>query len=204
MTNFTTTTPRQAPATFALIVIASVTFLAMELLDANAVIRLLRISAYYDYLAEIRGGEIWRLITPAFLHFSLFHIVFNLLWIWEFGRLIEARHGITGLLILFAIIGIIANLAQYFVSGPRFGGMSGVVYGFFGYLWIQGKFNPTFPYQLNPALVYLLLGFFVLCWSGILELLFDLRVANTAHTFGLLSGIAPAFLLIFIQRFFRK
>ena len=37
------------------------------------------------------GAQLWRLITPAFLHFGWLHIAFNALWTWEFGRRIEAR-----------------------------------------------------------------------------------------------------------------
>ncbi len=185
--------PHKPPATLALIVISTLVYLAMTYLDRMAVIRLLLISEYtHPVLPEIRDGQWWRLVTPMFLHFGLFHIVFNMLWTWEFGRLIEVRHGMLGLLGLSAFIGVAANLGQYYISGPWFGGMSGVVYGYFGYLWIQRR--------LNPPVVYLLLGWFVLCWSGLLELLFSLRVANTAHTAGLVSGIAVAFLVAGLYR----
>ncbi|MCS5583092.1 MAG: rhomboid family intramembrane serine protease, partial [Pseudomonadales bacterium] len=34
----------------------------------------------------VEQGQWWRFITPMFIHFSWLHIVFNLLWVWEFGR----------------------------------------------------------------------------------------------------------------------
>ena len=34
-----------------------------------------------------------------------------------------------------------------------------------------------------------MLAWFVICWTGILEKLFGLSVANTAHTAGLVAGI---------------
>ena len=194
-------TPRTPPATLALVGISTLVYLAMTYLDHPAIVRPLLISEYVrPALSEIRHGQLWRLVTPVFLHFSVFHIVFNMLWTWELGRLIEARQGAFMLLVLTALIGAISNLGQYYVTGPWFGGMSGVVYGYFGYLWIQGRFNPAFGIRLARPVVYLLLGWLVVAWSGILEMLFDLQVANTAHTAGLISGIVLAFLFIAVYR----
>ena len=165
-------------------------YLFMNVGNQEAVIRLFLISEYFHpVLPEILGGQIWRLFTPIFLHFGIFHIVFNMMWTWELGRIIELKQGRTILLILCLVSGAVANVSQYLVSGPVFGGMSGVVYALFGYLWIQGLTNVRFGIRLNPAIVYLMLGWFVVCWTGILEKLFGLGVANTAHTAGLVSGI---------------
>ena len=138
---------------------------------------------------DIAGGQVWRLLTPMFLHFSIFHIVFNMLWTWELGRLIEWRQGAVWLVILMVITSLSSNLAQYFVDGPLFGGMSGVIYGLLGYVWIQGKTNPGFGIRLNPAIFNLMMGWFVLCWTGLLERFFGIGVANSAHTAGLVSGL---------------
>lgn len=190
--------PQRPPATLALIGVSTAVYVAIAHLGLQSLAGPLLISEYaQSALPEIRDDyQLWRLVTPILLHFSIFHIVFNMLWTWELGRLIEAQQGARALLLLTALIGVASNLGQYVVDGPWFGGMSGVIYGYFGYLWMQGKFNPRFGLRLNPTVVYLLLGWLVLCWSGVLELLFDLRVANTAHTIGLVSGIALAFVFI--------
>jgi len=189
--------PQRPPATLSLIGVSTVVYVAIAHLGLQSLAMPLLISEFsHPPLPEIRDGQLWRLLTPVFLHFSIFHIVFNMLWTWELGRLIESRHGARGLLGLTALIGVFSNLGQYLADGPWFGGMSGVIYGYFGYLWMQGRFNPAFGMRLNPPVVYLLLGWLVLCWSGVLEWLFDLRVANTAHTIGLFSGIAWAFVFI--------
>ena len=165
----------------------------MILLGQETLLRPLLISQYYQpQLPEIQQGEWWRLVTPILLHFGIFHIVFNMLWTWELGRVIEWRQGYMTLSILTLFIAAISNLAQYFISGPLFGGMSGVVYGYFGYIWIHGQINPRFGIKLNPVIVKFMLGWFVICWSGILEKLFGLNVANTAHTAGLACGIVAA------------
>lgn len=190
--------PQRPPATLALIGVSTALYVGITHLGLHALTAPLLISEYAQSLPEIRGGQLWRLITPVFLHIDFFHIVFNMLWTWELGRLIESQHGARGLLMLTVVIGVASNLGQYMVTGPWFGGMSGVIYGYFGYLWMQGKFNPRFGLRLRSAVVNLLLGWLVLCWSGILQWLFDVRVANIAHTAGLISGIVLAFVVILI------
>ena len=185
--------PKTPPLTMSLVAISVAVFILMALFDQHKIAGPLLISEYIrPTLPEILSGEFWRLFTPVFLHFGIFHIVFNMLWTWELGRLIEWRQGIWILGILTLGVSVTSNLAQYFVSGPLFGGMSGVIYGYFGYVWIQSLTNPGFKIQLNPAIVKLLLGWFLICWTGILEKLFGLNVANSAHTAGLLSGIVIA------------
>lgn len=138
-------------------------------------------------LPEIRGGQLWRLITPIFLHFAWFHLLFNGIWMWQLGSVIERRLGPWDLGVLVVTIGIGSNVAQFLSAGPLFGGLSGVVYGLLGYFWVQGRFNPRFGLVLNNTVVYLMLGWFVLCWVGIIP-----NVANWAHTAGLGLGMSAA------------
>ncbi|NKB75855.1 MAG: rhomboid family intramembrane serine protease [Gammaproteobacteria bacterium] len=193
--------PNRPPVSMTLIAVSILVYALMELWNREQTLLPLLISQYYSpALPEIQHGEIWRLVTPIFIHFGVFHLVFNMLWTWELGRIIEIRQGAISLILLTLIIAVISNLAQYFASGPVFGGMSGIIYGYFGYVWIQGKYNPRFGIKLNPSIIKLMLGWFLLCWSGLLEKLFDLSIANTAHTSGLISGVAIAFILVLFSR----
>ncbi len=194
-------TPWKSPVTVGLIAISVAVYALMSLWNYESIVRLLLISQYLSPpLPEIQDGEIWRLVTPMFLHFGIFHIVFNLMWTWQLGQIIEYKQGGLIMLMVSLVSGVVSNLAQYWVSGPVFGGMSGVVYALFGYFWIQGLTNPWFGMRLNPTIVYLMLGWFVICWSGILEKLFNLGIANTAHTAGLASGIVMSLLVSFFYR----
>jgi GlpG protein len=140
---------------------------------------------WYAHLPEVRHGQIWRLFTPMFLHFRLLHIFFNMLWLRDLGSMIEARKNAWRLLLLVLVIAGVSNFAQYVVSGPTFGGMSGVVYGLLGYIWMQGKFNPASRLSLEPQTVTLMIVWFFLCLSGLVG-----NVANTVHGVGLGVGLA--------------
>jgi GlpG protein len=141
-------------------------------------------------LPEIRHGEVWRLITPIFIHFHILHILFNMLWLRDLGSMIEGRQSSTYLLALVLVIAAGSNLAQfYFGHAPNFGGMSGVVYGLLGYVWIRGKFDPASGLFLHPSTVTMMLIWLVACFTGILG-----PIANYAHLVGLMMGAAWGYL----------
>ena len=48
---------------------------------------------------------------------------------------------------------------------------------------------------MNPAIVKLMLGWFVICWTGLLEKIFGIAIANTAHTAGLISGMVVSLIV---------
>src|SRR2546423_12261902 len=149
------------------------------------------ISKYTFGLPEIRSGEIWRLITPIFIHaWPLpFHLLFNVYAMVILGSVIEARQGTWLLGALVVVVAALSNLAQYFVSGPNFYGISGVVYGLLGYIWMKGKFDPASGYYLPPQTVTMMLAWFFLCLAKIIP-----NIANTVHGVGLGVGVAWGFL----------
>jgi GlpG protein len=130
----------------------------------------------------------WRLFTPAFLHFSVMHIIFNLIWWWVLGSQLERTFGSMALAVIFVIAAISSNVAQLIVSGPNFGGLSGVVYALFGYVWWIGLLRPQWGLGLPNNLVYFLLGWLALGYFDVLWV----NMANEAHLFGLISGCLMA------------
>jgi GlpG protein len=86
-------------------------------------------------------------------------------------------------------IGLLSNVAQYFMGVSYFGGMSGVVYGLFGYVWVRSKLQPSSGYFMDRTNLILMIVWLFLCMTGAVG-----RVANTAHVSGLLIGMAWGFL----------
>lgn len=144
---------------------------------------------YSPSLPEISRGEIWRLFTPILIHFGFIHLFFNMLWLLDLGSMIEGRRGPWRFGLLLAVISGVSNLAQYWVSGPSFGGMSGVVYGLLGYIWVKGKFDPASGLFLHSQTAVMMLVWFFLCLAKIIP-----NVANTVHAAGLIVGLAWGFL----------
>jgi GlpG protein len=100
------------------------------------------------FLPEVQSGEIWRLITPIFIHFGWAHILFNSMALKDLGTFIEGRFGTLYFAILVLVFGLLSNLGQSLWTlrepgASDFGGMSGVNYGLLGFLWIRGRFDPN-------------------------------------------------------------
>jgi len=139
----------------------------------------------------LQTHEYWRLITPAFIHFSALHFIFNLLWWSMLGAQIERTFGFSMLLLVFVVSAIASNLAQAVVSGPAFGGLSGVVYAVLGFVWWIGWLRPSWGLSIPKAIVGFMLVWLVLGYADVLWV----NMANTAHTVGLISGCLMAALL---------
>jgi GlpG protein len=140
-------------------------------------------------LPEVRRGQVWRLITPIFIHLSVLHLFFNMFWLLDLGAMIERRRGTWIMLGLVLSSAILSNLTEYFWAGPSFGGMSGVVYALFGYVWIKGKFQPHLQVGVSQQTVTIMLAWLALCMTGLIG-----DIANAAHLAGLLVGMATAYL----------
>lgn len=141
--------------------------------------------SFYGASTQDSSGQIWRLFTPIFIHFSLSHILSNLLWWWYFGGKVEKRIGITPLLTLIIAGGILPNVVQFWMSGPNFGGLSGVVYALLAYVWVISQKRPDYGIIMPPALIFVSVAWIVLGFSGLLPL----PIGNGAHLAGFVVGL---------------
>jgi GlpG protein len=147
-------------------------------------------------LSNILHGEVWRLLTPIFLHFGIMHLLFNVWALSSFGTLIEIRRGTLPLLALVLVSAVISNLGQYLYmervdpGEPQlFGGISGVICALFGYIWMKGMYEPEQGMILHPNSVTVVLLWLALCMSGLLG-----PIANAAHVVGLVVGVTAGVL----------
>ncbi len=155
-----------------------------------------------DPLCSIRQGEVWRLVTPIFLHGSPLHLVFNMLWLVQLGGQIEVQRGTWRFALIVLLTAAVSSMAQAiapawrgnaileaFAGGIPFGGMSGVVYGLFGFVWMRSQFEPGSGFIMPQSTVIILIGWLFLCMTGLVG-----NVANVAHLVGLIVGMTLGYL----------
>lgn len=173
-----------------LLAVASVAIFVLTKSDLDLPwLKKLFMSDYRGTLPEVLRGEVWRLFTPALLHGGLVHLSFNVLCLIDLGGLIERRQGTRRFTILVLCLAMVSNLVQYYVSGPNFGGLSGVLFGLLGYIWMRGRVDPRSGLHLYPPVVVIMLLYFFLCMTPLPDTLIGVKIANGAHAGGLVAGM---------------
>ena len=155
-----------------------------------------------DYLALSTGGLqrgfVWQLLTFQFLHVGPWHLIFNLLALWFFGRPVEERLGVPSFLKLYFISGVAGGLLQaglgwlvrdHFGNTPTFGASAGLC----GLISAFVMLEPHAEIRVMGVLPIKAKHF--LWISGGIALFFTLvpaggGYAHAAHLGGYLAGVA--------------
>lgn len=172
------------PLTMAVMVICIVVYIIQQIYGDQNVMQWLSWPADRSQYIEL-----WRWFTPAFLHFSLLHILFNLMWWWYLGGPVEKRLGSGKLFTIALISALLSGWGQSIFSGIYFGGLSGVVYALMGYVWLTGELKPESQLSLPRGLMIFAVAWLVLGYFNVM----GLAIANAAHVFGLVVGLIMAF-----------
>lgn len=150
---------------------------------------------------KIRQGEIWRIFTPCLLHYNLFHLFFNMIWLVVLGKQIEQHIGKGKYILLIVLVAIVSNTAQYLMSGPNFLGFSGVLCGMLAFIWVRQKKAAWEGYMIESSTItffafFILFMFFLQIVSFFLEAhaktSLPIGIANTAHLAGAFTGYVLA------------
>lgn len=175
---------KAGPLTLSVMALCILVYVLMQVIGDDSVMY---------WLSWPQNGEqytqLWRWISHAFLHFSLLHIAFNLLWWWYLGGPMEKRLGAGKLFVLAVVSAFFSGWAQSLFSGALFGGLSGVVYALMGYSWLSGERAPERGLMLPRGLMV-----FSVLWlvAGYFDIL-GMSIANAAHVAGLVLGLLMAF-----------
>lgn len=139
---------------------------------------------------KIWSGAYWALLSSAAVHQAIWHLVFNMYWLWVLGTCLEQAIGSARYLILLVGAAIVASGGQLAVSGTTGIGASGVVYAIFGFMWVLRGRYPAFREIISSQTVNWFLIWLVGCMIATYANIW--HVANAAHFCGLLFGAAVA------------
>ena len=139
-------------------------------------------------------GRWWTLLTAIYLHGSLLHILFNVLWIRQLGPAVEEIYGPARLVVIFTVSGVAGFVASNSLGVPFTIGASGSIFGLLGAIVAFGRkrggaFGRMVLREYGQwALVLFVFGFFM---PG---------VNNWAHGGGFASGFGAGLVLSLAER----
>jgi rhomboid protease GluP len=139
-------------------------------------------------------GRWWTLLTAIYLHGSLLHILFNVLWIRQLGPAVQEAYGSARLMIIFTVAGVGGFILSNAAGVPFTIGASGSIFGLLGAMVAFGRrrgglFGTMVLRQYGQwALIMFIFGFFM---SG---------VNNLAHAGGFVGGLAAGWMMSMAER----
>lgn len=77
----------------------------------------------------ILQGQVWRLLTPVFLHGNLLHIAFNMYALYVLGPSLERFYGHWRFLLLYMVAGFAGNVLSFLLSPNPALGASTAIFG---------------------------------------------------------------------------
>lgn len=168
----------RTPATVVLLSIIGVVYVG-QVISQDVVTALLA------YIPQITVEQPWRLLTAAFVHGGLMHILFNGYSLWVMGNLLERSLGSARFLVVFFASVVGGNLAVLaFGSSSFVVGASGGIFGLFAALFVLNR-----GFRGNNVSLLVIIGI-NLALGFILP-----NVAWEAHVGGLLAGLGVTALI---------
>lgn len=113
-------------------------------------------------LGQVARGQVWRLVTPIFLHFSILGLIFNVLFLRDLGAMFETNRGSLKMVGLVLAAAVIPNLVEYLLIGPFFGGLGGIIYALLAYVWIKDRYEPHLGLGVSQQTLLILIGWLLL------------------------------------------
>jgi membrane associated rhomboid family serine protease len=130
--------------------------------------------------------QVWRALSATLPHVNLFHLAFNLYWLWTFGTLVERVYGHLKCAGIFGLLAFGSMLADFAVLDGGVG-LSGVGYGLWGMLMMLEHRDARFADAVDRQTNQLFIGWFFLCI--VLTATNVMPVANIAHGVGAVMGM---------------
>ncbi len=171
-----------------------VTFILLALLGLTFGLQLASESIFgQDYVLAlgakvnvlIAHGELWRLLTPIFIHASLLHIGFNAYALYLLGRQMETFYGPARFTLLFLLTGLAGSVVSLLLNPLPSVGASGAIFGLIGAEGVllyrnRRVFGERGRRRLQNVIMLIVINLLIGLQGGI---------DNWAHLGGLIGGL---------------
>lgn len=137
------------------------------------------------------AGELWRLISSAFLHIGIFHLLVNTYTLYSLGEIIENFFGQRKFFTVYILTAVSASLVSIVFSSSISAGASGALFGLSGLLlgnyWAKKTYVYDLPINERQLIPMLAINLIVGATTPMIN--------NYAHIGGLIGGVLLGFIL---------
>lgn len=143
------------------------------------------------YNLLVAEGQLWRLLTPVFLHGGFSHFLFNTFSLVIFAPALERMLGSKRFLTFYLLAGIAGNVGTFFVAGLEYRhlGASGAIYGLLGmYLYMVLHRQDLIDHHSAQVIKMMLI-------IGVIYSFIMPGINVYAHFFGFVAGLAAGHLI---------
>ncbi len=175
--------PKKIIVTKVLILINILAFIAMYILGKGSTDTNTLLSFGANYGPLVKTGEVYRLLTSAFLHIGIVHLLFNMYALYIIGSQLENFLGKWKFLIVYLVSAITGGMLSIVFSSSISAGASGAIFGllgsllYFGYHYRVYLGNVLIKQIIPLIILNIAMGFLL---PG---------VDNAAHIGGLVGGL---------------
>lgn len=140
-------------------------------------------------------GELYRLVTSAFLHFSVTHIAFNMLALYFVGPPLEHALGRLRFVALYLLSALGGSVLVYLLTfNALTAGASGAVFGLFGATFVVGR-----KLNMDVRSVLAIIGL-NLAFTFLIPLFTSQNISWQGHVGGLVTGAVVAAAFVYAPR----
>ncbi|MGB4588516.1 MAG: rhomboid family intramembrane serine protease [Clostridiaceae bacterium] len=182
--------------TLSLVLINSIIYILTAVASGSTDINILVLIQYGAKVNElIVYGEYWRLLTSAFLHADMLHILFNMYALYSLGKIVETELGGIRYLIIYFFSAITAGLLSFYLTPNIAVGASGAIFGLLGAILIMALFGKSKALKGMVRNILFILGLnLFIGFAG------NSNIDNFGHIGGLLGGIFVASIFMLLDR----
>lgn len=184
---------KESPVTIFLLALTTLVFIAMQVIyfgNATSNQAIFNTGGMYGAYVSLFPSQLWRLVTPIFVHIGWEHFFFNALTLYFVGQIAEQIWGHHKFLALYVLSGIVGNIfTLFFTPNVIAAGASTSLFGVFAAIMVAGYFGS------NPYLKELGRNYQALIIVNLIFNLFTPSIGIAGHIGGLVGGVLCAIFL---------